>query len=70
MVVVRPLVPKGLKCVPDLSDGKSVEPMKFREPVPIGTGPYSPKEKEKNSSSSAAAAAKQQLKQQHGPTPT
>ena len=24
-----------LKRVPDLSDGKSVEPMKFREPVPI-----------------------------------
>ena len=23
------------KCVPDLSDGKTVEPMKFREPVPI-----------------------------------
>ena len=37
-----------IKCVPDLSDGKSVEPMKFREPVPIRTGPHSPKEKEKN----------------------
>ena len=51
-----------LLCVPDLSDGKSVEPMKFREPVPIRTGPHSPKEKEKNKlatavSSSAAAAA-------------
>ena len=33
------------KCVPDLSDGKSVEPMKFREPVPIRTGPHSPKKK-------------------------
>ena len=44
------------------SDGKSVEPMKFREQVPIRTGPHSPKEKEKNKlattvSSSAAAAA-------------
>ena len=51
------------KCVPDLSDGKSVEPMKFREPVPIRTGPRSPKEKEKIKlatavSSSAAAAAR------------
>ena len=72
------------KCVPDLSDGKSVEPVKFREPVPIRTGPHSPKEKEKNklatvrrsqyqNISAAAAAAEapaEQLKQQHGPTPT
>ena len=46
---------------PDLSDRESVEPMKFREPVPIRTGPHSRKEKEKNKlattvSSSAAAA--------------
>ena len=46
-----------LKCVPDLSDGKSVEPMKFRDPVPIRTGPHSPKKKEKKKLATAVSSS-------------